>query len=79
VKLARNVDDELLARHPELSWSYLPAGQTGSHMKLRTDQPIGHPVIIPEPRPLKTGTLHSILKSVALHKNVSLAEVGEGL
>jgi predicted RNA binding protein YcfA (HicA-like mRNA interferase family) len=73
------VDGESLAKHLERRWGYARAGQTGSHIKLRTEEPTGHTATIPAHRPLKTGTLHGILKSVAAHKQKSIADVVEGL
>lgn len=49
--------------------------QTGSHIILRTDENGEHTLAIPNHKPLKVGTLDSILKEVAAHFQLSKQEV----
>jgi predicted RNA binding protein YcfA (HicA-like mRNA interferase family) len=79
MKTPRNVDGEDMAKHLVRRWSYLIVHQTGSHIVLRTQLPTGHTVAVPAHRPLKVGTLQSILRSVASHRSVEVAAILEGL
>jgi predicted RNA binding protein YcfA (HicA-like mRNA interferase family) len=49
--------------------------QKGSHMRLSTQVNGEHHEVIPAHKPLKPGTLSSILKSVAQHHQLSTAEL----
>ena len=49
--------------------------QKGSHMRYTTSQRGTHHVTIPDHRPIKTGTLHGILKDVAAHHGLSVEEL----
>ena len=49
---------------------YQVTRQTGSHMRLTTDQPEQHHITIPTHDPLKVGTLAAILADVAEHLKV---------
>lgn len=53
----------LLSRH----YGYREVRQTGSHVRVRTDQNGSHSVTIPQHSVLKLGTLASILDEVARH------------
>ncbi len=46
---------------------YEATRQTGSHVRLTTQQDGEHHVTIPKHRPLRVGTLNSILTEVATH------------
>lgn len=48
-------------------YGYVITRQTGSHMRLTTQQGGEHHVTIPQHQPLRVGTLNSILKDVADH------------
>ena len=54
---------------------YILARQKGSHLRYTTQQGGTHHVTIPEHRPVKTGTLHGILKDVAAHHGFSVDEL----
>ena len=54
---------------------YVLARQKGSHMSYTTERGGIHHVTIPDHRPVKTGTLHGILKDVAAHHGLSAEEV----
>jgi predicted RNA binding protein YcfA (HicA-like mRNA interferase family) len=46
---------------------YVVTRQSGSHIRLTTEQNGTHHVTIPDHRPLKVGTLSGILRDVAAH------------
>ncbi|MDR2674571.1 MAG: type II toxin-antitoxin system HicA family toxin [Opitutaceae bacterium] len=54
---------------------YAPTRQKGSHIRVTTQQESGHHEVVPARNPIKTGTLSSILKSVAAHHGVDVGEV----
>lgn len=49
--------------------------QSGSHMTLITEAKGQHPVTIPCHKPIKVGTLHGILKSVAVHHEITVEQL----
>ena len=49
--------------------------QTGSHIRLSTDQPAPHHLTVPAHDPLKVGTLAAILGDVAAHLKVERDEL----
>lgn len=49
--------------------------QTGSHMRLTTQQGGEHHVTIPRHSPLRVGTLNAILKDVAQHLEIERDEL----
>ena len=49
--------------------------QTGSHIRLSTEQNGQHHITVPQHDPLKIGTLAAILADVALHFNISKNEL----
>jgi len=77
VKLPRDVTgDELLRGLRRLG--YVFERQAGSHMILRSESPRTHSVTVPNHKPLKVGTLSSILHEVALQHSMSVeALLGE--
>ncbi|WP_447973804.1 type II toxin-antitoxin system HicA family toxin [Nitrospira sp. Kam-Ns4a] len=65
MKLPRDLGGEELARRLS-RYSYRIVRQTGSHMRLVSSvKGTEHRVTIPSHRPLRVGTLHSILKEIA--------------
>jgi predicted RNA binding protein YcfA (HicA-like mRNA interferase family) len=48
-------------------YGYLPTRQTGSHIRLTTEQNGQHHITIPNHNPLKTGTFSAIIADVAAH------------
>jgi len=48
-------------------YGYIVTRQTGSHIRLTTQQGGEHHVTIPQHKPLRIGTLNAILKDVAEH------------
>ncbi|MCZ8114951.1 type II toxin-antitoxin system HicA family toxin [Silanimonas sp.] len=50
---------------------YRAVRQTGSHVRLETDEPTRHALTIPNHSPLKVGTLAAILVEVAAHRRLT--------
>ncbi|MBM3853396.1 MAG: type II toxin-antitoxin system HicA family toxin [Verrucomicrobia bacterium] len=57
----------VLCRH----WGYRQVNQVGSHIILQCDQPAHHRLSIPDHKPLRIGTLNSILRAVATAKETT--------
>jgi predicted RNA binding protein YcfA (HicA-like mRNA interferase family) len=49
--------------------------QKGSHIRITTQIGGEHHEVIPDHHPIKTGTLNSILKSIAAHHQISVEEL----
>jgi predicted RNA binding protein YcfA (HicA-like mRNA interferase family) len=49
--------------------------QTGSHVRLATQQDGEHRITVPNHDPIKVGTLHGILKDVAAHHRLSVDQL----
>ena len=56
-----------LCRH----WDYRQVNQVGSHIILQTDAPGHHRLSVPDHKPLRIGTLNSILRDVAAAKHTT--------
>ncbi len=56
-------------------YGYQVTRQTGSHMRLTTQQGGEHHVTIPRHSPLRVGTLNAILKDVARHLGLERDEL----
>ncbi|MBW4659795.1 MAG: type II toxin-antitoxin system HicA family toxin [Drouetiella hepatica Uher 2000/2452] len=78
MKLPRDLSDELLAQALK-SLGYQIDRQTGSHIRLTTQQNGEHHVTIPNHSPIKVGTLNSILKDIAQHFNLTRDQLVERL
>jgi predicted RNA binding protein YcfA (HicA-like mRNA interferase family) len=74
VRLPRDVSGGQLGRALG-KLGYVLARQKGSHFRYTTQQGGTHHVTIPDHRPVKTGTLHGILKDVAAHQGLSVEEL----
>ncbi len=66
MKLPRDLDGSQLAQALN-KLGYKIIRQTGSHIRLTTQQHGEHHITIPNHSPLKVGTLNAILKDVADH------------
>ena len=53
--------------------------QNGSHLRVTTQQGGEHHEVVPNHSPVKLGTLKSILRSVATHHRMGMAELMEAL
>ncbi|AFZ52096.1 type II toxin-antitoxin system HicA family toxin [Dactylococcopsis salina] len=74
MKLPRNLSSYDLIR--SLSrLGYQVTRQTGSHIRLKTEENGEHHLTIPAHNPIKIGTLNNILKSVAEHFDISRDEL----
>jgi len=73
--LSGNSLADMLCRH----WGYVRVHQSGSHIILQTETPGHQRIAIPAHSFLRIGTLNSILRVVAEHKNKSKEEILETL
>ena len=71
MKLPRDVTGEELLRGLRRV-GYVFERQAGSHMILRSESPRMHSVTVPNHKPLKVGTLSSILHEIALQRSMSV-------
>jgi predicted RNA binding protein YcfA (HicA-like mRNA interferase family) len=78
MKLPRNISGPDLAQTMK-KLGYSVTRQTGSHMRLTTQQQGEHHVTIPCHDPLRVGTLAAILAEVAAHFGLSREELVERL
>lgn len=60
-------------------YGYAVTCQAGSHLRLTTQQGGQHYVTLPRHKPLRIGTLSSILKDIAQHFAISRDELAESL
>jgi predicted RNA binding protein YcfA (HicA-like mRNA interferase family) len=72
MKLPRSVNGSDLAKALR-ALGYDVTRQKGSHMRVTTQVNGTHHEVIPAHKPIKPGTLSSILKSVARHHGISTA------
>jgi predicted RNA binding protein YcfA (HicA-like mRNA interferase family) len=68
MKLPRDMDAGQLIKALERI-GYQAVRQTGSHMRLQCDDP-AHAITIPNHRPLRIGTLSSILADIAICRKI---------
>ncbi len=66
MKMPRDLSGEALAGLLR-KYGYVVTRQTGSHMRLTTEQSGEHHITIPRHNSLRIGTLNNILKDVAQH------------
>jgi len=66
MKLPRDVSGRDLVRALG-KLGYTVSHQTGSHVRLTTQQPSEHHLTVPAHDPIKVGTLNSILRAVGEH------------
>jgi predicted RNA binding protein YcfA (HicA-like mRNA interferase family) len=78
VKIPRNLNGTALVKALRVL-GYERVRQDGSHMRLSTTVNGTHHVTVPAHKPLKIGTLSSILKSIAAHHQMTLEELLEML
>ncbi|MFZ4395179.1 MAG: type II toxin-antitoxin system HicA family toxin [Kiritimatiellia bacterium] len=72
MKLPRDISASELVRALR-PLGYAVTRQTGSHIRVTTDLDGQHHETIPNHSPLKVGTVHAILKSIAAHHQRELA------
>ncbi len=78
MRIPRDLNGDKLANALN-KYGYKVTRQEGSHMRLTTQQGGEHHITIPRHKPLRIGTLNSILKDVAEHLKVDREEVLEVL
>ena len=74
MKLPRDLSGRDLARALEVL-GYAITRQTGSHLRLTTEDQGEHHVTIPDHAALRVGTLAAILSEVAVHFQLERAEL----
>jgi predicted RNA binding protein YcfA (HicA-like mRNA interferase family) len=74
MKRPRNVDaaDLIRALQP---FGYEVTRQTGSHIRITTEQNGQHHEVVPNHSPLKIGTLTAILRNIARHHGLTVADL----
>jgi predicted RNA binding protein YcfA (HicA-like mRNA interferase family) len=78
LKTPRDVSAERLI-HALRPIGYSVTRQTDSHIRLTTSIDGEHHEVIPNHNPIKIGTLRQILKSIAQHHSITLAQLLEKL
>ncbi len=76
MKIPRDISGQYLINKLR-KFGYKPTRQSGSHIRLTTQQNGEHHITIPNHHQLKIGTLMSILALVAEHLNISKNELME--
>ena len=71
MRLPRDVEPQALARALAVL-GYKETRQTGSHIRVTTQANGEHHEVIPNHKPIKVGTLHSILTSIARHHGMPI-------
>lgn len=74
MKIPRDISGEDLIKLIK-PYGYLVTRQTGSHVRLSTEQNGQHHITIPHHDPLKIGTLASLLSDIASHFNITKQEL----
>lgn len=78
MKIPRNLSGVELIKYLR-RLGYEPTRQKGSHVRITTTQNGTHHETIPHHSPIKTKTLSSILKSIATHHKMTVAELVDHL
>lgn len=78
MKLPRDLSGEALAQSLK-KLGYRTVRQTGSHIRLTTQQNGEHHLTIPNHSPIKIGTLNAILRDIATHFELTRDELAERL
>ncbi len=78
MKIPRSVNGSELVKSLKVLGYYV-SRQKGSHIRITTQLDGENHEVIPHHSPIKIGTLSSILKSVAMHHNISVDELIEKL
>jgi len=78
MKLPRDCDAKNLIR-ALIRFGYRVSRQTGSHVRLTTSISGVHHVTVPNHRPIRVGTLQTILGDIAAHHRLSVPSLLEKL
>lgn len=73
-KTPRNLTGQALIKRLR-KLGYTPTRQSGSHIRITTEENGTHHLTIPDHSPLKVGTLSNILKDVAAHFKITKEEL----
>jgi predicted RNA binding protein YcfA (HicA-like mRNA interferase family) len=74
VKLPRNISGANLVNALR-ALGYERARQSGSHIRLTTEQNGTHHATVPNHSPIKLGTLASIPRAIAMHHGMTIEEL----
>ena len=74
MRLPRDISGNELIKYLK-PYGYVISRQTGSHIRLSTNQKGEHNITIPNHSPLKVGTLSAIIADIALHFGLSKQEL----
>ena len=74
MRLPRDLEPRVLI-HALATLGYQPTRQTGSHIRITTQLDGEHHEVIPNHKPIKIGTLQSILASIARHHGMTVDEL----
>jgi predicted RNA binding protein YcfA (HicA-like mRNA interferase family) len=78
MKLPYNINSQQLIKALR-TFGYAPTRQTGSHIRLTTQEKFQHHLTIPHHDPIRIGTLNAILIEVANHFGMTKEEVARKL
>jgi predicted RNA binding protein YcfA (HicA-like mRNA interferase family) len=79
MKLPRDLSGAELVKCLCKHWDYRSIHQSGSHIILETETPAHQRIPVPNHAALRIGTLHSILRLVSAHKEVSKEDILDSL
>lgn len=74
MKLPRDLDAQALLNSLR-ALGYSVTRQSGSHLRITTQQGGEHHEVIPNHRPIKIGTLQSLLRNIAAHHGLTVPEL----
>ena len=74
MKIPRNLSGADLARSLGVL-GYIVTRQRSSHLRITTQENGEHHEVVPNHRPVKLGTLQSILRNVARHHGITVQEL----
>lgn len=75
MKTPRNLSGVDFSAALILHWDYSHVHQTGSHIIIETETPFHQRLSIPNHKPLKAGTLTTLLRLASVHKRVSKEDI----
>ena len=79
MKIPRDISGDTLVKALCKSWGYQQIHQVGSHVILETESPSHQRMSIPNHKSLRIGTINSIIRAVANHKDVNKNKIIETL
>lgn len=74
MKISRDISGKKLIKFLE-KFGYEITRQTGSHIRVTTEENGKHQVTVPNHKDLKIGTIDSIIKDIAEHFKIEKSEV----